>query len=273
MTRHYEGLIQDLHTSLVQNDLSSNTAATLSLHRLAHNLRSLIRSMNGELPDDAEPSPPPDPSQAHDPSLLPSSSSSSSVPTPEELNSLLKTREDWAIEREHEIARLDSENEYLRRVLGIDRASAAANGWLDDESRELSFFHGRRHFATAPYRTSSPAGQLGVVRGNLPSFEAVAHMVGGSSNMGMGMGIGIGPAPGPGAGGPAPGPPPLPGTPGGGPVGMPGGSVIQPGMRGVQGRRTAMFGGRGRGGPPYYDGNQNGQERPWQMQGGFDLGR
>ena len=55
-----------------------------------------------------------------------------------------------------------------------------------------------------------------------------------------------------------------------------GGGSIMPGMRGVQGRRTAMFG-RGRGnGPPFWDGmNQNPPppERPWQMQGGYELPR
>ena len=88
-------------------------------------------------------------------------------------------------------------------------------------------------------------------------------------NMALGnQGMGMGPAPGPGSG-PASGAgmmgPPGQGAGGGGPVGMPGGSMIQPGMRGVQGRRTAMFGGRGRGnGPPMWDGmNQNMQDRPW----------
>ncbi|TBU52314.1 hypothetical protein BD310DRAFT_981965 [Dichomitus squalens] len=52
---------------------------------------------------------------------------------------------------------------------------------------------------------------------------------------------------------------------------MPGGSVIQPGMRGVQGRRLAMFG-RGRGGPPFWDGmNQPALERPRQIQPGLAL--
>ena len=45
MTRHYEQLIQSLDASLVQNDFSSNTAATLSLHRLAQSLRTLLRSL------------------------------------------------------------------------------------------------------------------------------------------------------------------------------------------------------------------------------------
>ncbi|KAI0718903.1 hypothetical protein C8T65DRAFT_637311 [Cerioporus squamosus] len=268
MTRHYETLLQSLDTSLVQNNFANNADATESLYRLAQHLRSLMRAMNGEDPD----SPAPQPLNSHDPSSSSSSSSSSShpsIPTSEEVNALLTSREDWAVEREFEIARLEQENEALRRMLGIDSASAEANGWLEDEAREQTF---RRHFTTAPYRASSP-GQLGIVRGSIPSFETASHMVGGN----MGGGMGMGPAPGPGSG-PAPGmmAPPGQGAGGGAPVGMPGGSMIQPGMRGMQGRRTAMFGGRGRGnGPPMWDGmNQNTQDRPWQMQGGaFDLSR
>ena len=191
------------------------------------------------------------------------------IPTPAELDALLQSRDDWAMEHEAEIERLEHENEQLRRTLGIDRASAEANGWLADEARELTF---RRHIpAPAPYRSGSPGQGGGIVRGNIPAFD-------GQGLMGMGMGMGMGPAPGPGSGpssgvnlglgqGPGSGP--------GGPVGMPGGSMIQGGMRGMQGRRPAMFG-RGRGGPPMWDGvnQQPMQERPWQMQGGgFDLSR
>ncbi|KAI0756527.1 hypothetical protein C8Q80DRAFT_1333403 [Daedaleopsis nitida] len=252
MTRHYEHLIQSLDTSLVQNDFSNNASATLSLYRLAQNLRSLMRSLSGELPESSEhehehehehahaPEHGQGPDHDHDPALT------FDVPTLDELDALLAHREDWATEREHEIARLEHENAQLRRTLGVDRAAAEAHGWLEDEARELAF---RRHFVPAPYRTASP-GQLGVVRGSLPSFEAAAHVVGG--NMGMGAwGAWEG------AGG-----------------GAPGGNMMQPGMRGAQGRRTAMFG-RGRGGPPFWDGAQPVQERPWQMQGGggFDLGR
>ncbi|TBU62133.1 hypothetical protein BD310DRAFT_872393 [Dichomitus squalens] len=257
LTRHYETLIQNLDNSLAHNDLSTNTSATLSLHRLAQSLRALLYSISGEHPADS-PSQDDPHGQHGQHHALPSS-----VPTPEELDALLQSRDDWAIEREAEIARLERENEQLRRTLGIDRASAEANGWLEDEARELTF---RRHVAApAPYRSGSP-GQAGVVRGNIPLFD-------GPGQIGMGMGPapgqGSGPAPGPNMGPPGQGP----GAGPGGPVGMPGGSVIQPGMRGVQGRRPAMFG-RGRGGPPFWDGmNQPAQERPWQIQGGFDMNR
>ncbi|TBU50029.1 hypothetical protein BD309DRAFT_908551 [Dichomitus squalens] len=254
LTRHYETLIQNFDHSLAQYDLSTNTSATLSLHRLAQSLRALLYSISGEHPADS-------PSQ-NDPHGQ-HHALSSSVPTPEELDALLQSRDDWAIEREAEIARLERENEQLRRTLGIDRASAEANGWLEDEARELTV---RRHIAApAVYRSRRP-GQAGILRGNIPLFD-------GPGQIGMGMGPapgqGSGPAPGPSMGPPGQGP----GAGPGGPVGMPGGSVIQPGMRGVQGRRLAMFG-RGRGGPPFWDGmNQPALERPRQIQPGFDMNR
>ena len=42
-------------------------------------------------------------------------------------------REDWALEREHEIARLAKENEELRRMLGIDTDNARRHGILDED--------------------------------------------------------------------------------------------------------------------------------------------
>ena len=44
-------------------------------------------------------------------------------------------REDWALEREYEIARLERENEALRRIMGIDEESMAATGMSLDLDR------------------------------------------------------------------------------------------------------------------------------------------
>lgn len=44
-------------------------------------------------------------------------------------------RSDWALERESEIARLEKENEELRRLLGIDEGSVAAKGVSVDLDR------------------------------------------------------------------------------------------------------------------------------------------
>ncbi|OSD06165.1 hypothetical protein PYCCODRAFT_1423049 [Trametes coccinea BRFM310] len=291
LRRHYEVLMQSLDSSLVQTDLSNNTTTALSLHRLAHSLRALLQSLDGEPPQQFGHlrliGPSPDPNQEEQPpnqdASAPSSStsassvsSSSSSTSPESLDAPADARDDWALEREAEIARLERENEELRRALGIDRAAAEANGWLADEARELTF--GRRHVPVHSYhphqqqqqqfaqqlqqqRAGSPGSGM---RPGLPSFD----MGGGGGGMGMGMGMGMGQQGGPMGMGMPPGQ--GQGAGGGAPMGMQG--MGQPGMRGVQGRRTAMFG-RGRGGapPPLWEGmnpSQPPQERPWQMQGG-----
>ena len=65
----------------------------------------------------------------------------------EELASLLDSltqatdaegRQDWALERESEISRLERENEELRRLLGIDEANMAAQGVTLDLDRSES---------------------------------------------------------------------------------------------------------------------------------------
>lgn len=282
--------MQTLDTSLPQTVLSNDDATALSLYRLAQNLRALLQSLHGES-SEAPQLPHPetqnsaeasehasqsteDPSE---PSNALTASEPSDVPT---FDALLDTRDDWALEREAEIARLERENEELRRALGIDRASAEANGWLEDEARELTF---RRQIPVHPYPLQQQhsqqqfqqlqqqqqqlqrAGSPGQRPGLPSSFEAAAHMAGGGmvvmgGPQGPGGPMGQGPG---GMGGP-------PGAGGGGPMGMQG--MGQPGMRGVQGRRPAMFGrGRGGGPPPMWEGMNPSQppaERPWQMQGG-----
>ena len=46
-------------------------------------------------------------------------------------------RQDWAVERECEISRLEKENEELRKVLGIDEANMNACGVVLDPSRDI----------------------------------------------------------------------------------------------------------------------------------------
>lgn len=249
--------MQSLDSALAQTDLSHNTTTTLSLHRLAQTLRALLQSMNGE------------PSEPHPPPAEPPSAPAP-TPDPAPLATLLDARDDWALERETEISRLERENEELRRALGIDRASAEANGWLADEARELTF---RRYIPTTypgQYRTGSPAGMQ---RQGIPAFDGMGM------NMNMSMNMMGGPNQGQGGQGPMPMQQGPGQGPGGGQMVMQGPGMGQPGMRGSQGRRPAMFGrGRGSGGQPPWEGmNLNGppQDRPWQMQGGggFDLGR
>ncbi|KAI0830790.1 hypothetical protein BC628DRAFT_902914 [Trametes gibbosa] len=300
LTRHYEILMQSLDASLAQTDLSHDTSTTISLHRLAHNLGALLDSLNGEASDapaapaaSAAASSPPQSQSQPQPHPPPAAS-----PSPPPTLAAFLPRDDWAHEREVEIARLAAENEALRRTLGIDRASAAANGWLADEAREHAL---RRYIPPAAY-PPRPAGsprQIGLQRPGMPVFDGAVGAPqqgqggGGGGGGGGGMNVsmnsvnmnmnvnmnvnmmgggqgGAGPMPMQQGQGQGPGP--------GGQMGMQQG-MGQPGMRGVQGRRPAMFGrGRGAGGNPMWEGMNPGappQERPWQMQGngGFDLAR
>lgn len=243
LTQHYESLIMARETSLLQADLSSNSAVDNSIHRLGMNLRALLRNLAGE---EGDPSEDPD---AHLDAEGPGGDEGGQTPGDDELLEMLLGREDWALERESEVARLERENEALRRALGIDRASAETNGWLDDEARELAYR--RPQFTSQRSGSPGPSPALGEApRYQGPVFDSMPNQ------------------------GPA----------GGGNGGAMAGNQVQraaemaqPGMRGAQGRRPAMFG-RGRGnGTPYWDpganhGSQTG-ERPWLAQVGMDLSR
>ncbi|OJA08107.1 MADS box transcription factor [Rhizopogon vesiculosus] len=116
LTRHYEGL---LHACDAQNqyaDLTSETKSAVSLQRLARSLRALHRSMSGEE------------SEVND---------DRGEDSPVDVHALIQTldqqadsemRDDWALEREVEISRLEKENEELRKMLGIDSASLSEKG-------------------------------------------------------------------------------------------------------------------------------------------------
>ncbi|KZT08612.1 uncharacterized protein LAESUDRAFT_723493 [Laetiporus sulphureus 93-53] len=230
LTHHYESLILARETSLMNADLSDNTAVADSLARLSENLRALFRSLGGE-PDNSQSTS--EGTQHED---------NGDAPHEDDFLEDLLGHDDWAIERESEISRLEKGNEELRKVLGIDRTSAEANGWLEDEAREMSTFT-RRPSTFRPQREESP--------GPGPETIAGARPTGGTFE-----------------------PIPLTGL---------GGSVLlsnpmqrsefQPGMRGMQGRRPAMFGQRGRGAGPLWDAanHQLMQDRPWQAQSGLDL--
>ncbi|KAF9245731.1 hypothetical protein BU15DRAFT_40898 [Melanogaster broomeanus] len=125
LTRHYEGLLLACDTQHQFDDLATETQTAISLQRLAQNLRALYRSMTGE--DSG------------------SSEENLDDDTPFDVQSLIDAldndatlhfREDWALERESEIARLEKENEELRKVLGIDPATLAEKGVTLDVDRE-----------------------------------------------------------------------------------------------------------------------------------------
>ncbi|EKM61464.1 uncharacterized protein PHACADRAFT_82211 [Phanerochaete carnosa HHB-10118-sp] len=230
LTKHYENLLLARESAQMQADLSSNTAVATSLQRLSENLHALLHSMAGEGPADTH--------------------KDGETRSPEEeqelLEQLLDSREDWAMEREAEIARLEQENEELRKLLGIDRANVEAKGWLEEEARELTVSQ-YVPIVRQP-REPSPQQEERPVPGISPFINITS------------------------------GPP--------GPPRMQEGRMQDgrmqdgrmqegPGMRMTQGRRPAMFGQRGRGGgPALWEGAAHPpppQERSWQAQAGLDL--
>lgn len=50
-------------------------------------------------------------------------------------------REDWAVEREREIIRLQKENEELRKMLGVDSENAQRMGWIDEVQDHRPVLH------------------------------------------------------------------------------------------------------------------------------------
>lgn len=116
LTRHYNTLLLSQDAASVNNNISSNAHVSESLQRLTDNLKNLLRSLGGD-----------DPSNSGDDDDKPLS----------DLVNYLEddTREDWAVERELEISRLEKENEELRKMLGIDSQNAQRMGW-DDELQE-----------------------------------------------------------------------------------------------------------------------------------------
>ncbi|KAJ7103139.1 hypothetical protein B0H15DRAFT_811100 [Mycena belliarum] len=139
LTRHYEALLLTRETQNLSLDLASGTDLARSLQRVSQLLRGMLRSMAGEDTDLHNPDPDYDGGE-----------SGVGFIDPSDLQALVNTldetgqagyagtdgREDWAFEREYEIARLEQENAELRRMLGIDPASLAASGVSLDFERE-----------------------------------------------------------------------------------------------------------------------------------------
>lgn len=131
LARHYETLIQTRESQSIAADVTANTNMLQSLHRLSHHLQSLLRLMTGEEPESEPSSPPSD--------FVPDSTS-----LREEVEGLQKLmqkveeqannefgesgRQDWALQREWEIHRLEAENEVLRKALEIDEENMNTRG-------------------------------------------------------------------------------------------------------------------------------------------------
>jgi hypothetical protein len=212
LTRHYEAHLLSRESRVFNTNLMANPNAAQSLNRLTQHLRGLLKTMAGE---EAEPL------HDNDPNYDDFASTEGQI---QELFTLLEAaternegyeglegRQDWAVERECEITRLERENEDLRRMLGIDEASLAERGITVDVGRLES---GR-------YSTFLP----GVNRRSTGSSDSYSSRLGYWENAGGG-----------GGGGSGNGQPPTPA------LQRP--MDLQPGMRiGPQARRTAIFGG------------------------------
>jgi len=209
---------------------------TQSLQRLSHHLRGLLRSLAGEDPDPSDPLF----DYGLDPDYVPEG-----LVDLGELGNLLETldersrggypgadgRAEWAIERESEIARLDKENEEMRRLLGIDEENLAATGVkLDVERVESGRYSSFLRKGTSSGDTwssywDSPA-QPGGGGGGAPLQRAMdlqpgmrlgqgrrTGIFGGGRGRGGLTGIGIGQNPSGAWNNQPPSPSPIPGTP------------------------------------------------------------
>ncbi|PSS29710.1 hypothetical protein PHLCEN_2v2858 [Hermanssonia centrifuga] len=160
LTRHYENLLLARESSSMQEDLSNNTTIADSLQRLSESLHALLHSMAGEEP--------------------PNHQNEGGIEEAERLlDSLLDNREDWATERESEIARLEQENEQLREMLGIDKATAKTQGWLEDEARELTYtpYVPTTMPQPSPHSTESSPGGQGSGRPTTSPFDHLQELL------------------------------------------------------------------------------------------------
>lgn len=150
----------------MSTDLKDSANISQPLQRLAHYLRGLLRSMAGEDPEDPR-------FQNMDPDY---DGSGFGLEDLKDLESLLDAldeqgyaglegRQDWAVEREAEISRLEKENEELRQRLGIDAANMAEKAiTLDlDRIESTRTFLSRRQALSDNYQRpqhwDAPAGQ------------------------------------------------------------------------------------------------------------------
>ncbi|KAH7910819.1 hypothetical protein BJ138DRAFT_1179992 [Hygrophoropsis aurantiaca] len=99
LIREYESRLLSRESEGATRDLAFSTAHSEALARLSNTLRLLMRSVQGEEPSGSK-------------------SASSNVPPSPDSAIEFETGEDWALERECELSRLERENIVLRRLLG-----------------------------------------------------------------------------------------------------------------------------------------------------------
>lgn len=222
ISRHYESLLifQNRPESSSGSDSTNNTHAAASLVRLSQLLQMLQSSLDGKHKEDAVESLE-EPTDSH----------------LEDVDSDEDEREDWAVERETEISRLEKENAELRHLLGIDAESVQNQGWKDEELEE--------------HRPVIQMLRASMAHANL-------HDAWGQRNSPQLAPFNAGPVPGNAIAAPQQQTIPLQLA-----------VDFQPGMRAAGAlRRPSMF---GRGASPFWD-RSTPQERPWlQGHGGLDL--
>ncbi|KAI6114930.1 hypothetical protein EV401DRAFT_1978890 [Pisolithus croceorrhizus] len=123
LTRHYEALLLACDSQNLYTSLANETRTADSLQRLTVALRALYRTLIGEDPESSDS----EPLDLH--ALIQALSDESAPPI---------VQDDWALERETEISRLQQENEELRKMLGIDPSSLQEKGIVLDMEREGS---------------------------------------------------------------------------------------------------------------------------------------
>ena len=218
-------------TAAMDADLSINTRVAESLQRLSENLHSLLHSMAGEEP----------------PNTRAEGSEHAEEGQEELLERVFESQEDWGLEREAEIERLERENDELRKMLGIDKATAEEHGWTEGDP-DLTY---------QPYVRIPPPAQQSP-RQPAPRALPPPQQYMGMGNYQMQSGVQQ--------------------NQNYGPPQQRAGDSLGAGMRGNAPRRASMFGSgqRGRGGgPQMWDGGHTNTpvvpERPWQAQLGLDL--
>ncbi|KAF9527591.1 hypothetical protein CPB83DRAFT_393453 [Crepidotus variabilis] len=120
LIRDFEAKLLAREEENATRDLLQTSSISNSLVRLSHLLRQILRAQNGESTE-APPPPPPIPPFTTDPDTnsnheAEGSSSSSDLATEAEPEPELS---DHALERDIELARLERENEELRRLIGL----------------------------------------------------------------------------------------------------------------------------------------------------------
>ncbi|KAF7365335.1 hypothetical protein MVEN_00405500 [Mycena venus] len=118
LSREYESQLLARQEECDSQDLGSSTMVYESLGRISHVLRQLLRAQGGELPEPS-PSSPIAEVEPSAPLHVEEREPWTTLAAREPWTAPAVTGADHALEREIELARLEKENEELRRMLGI----------------------------------------------------------------------------------------------------------------------------------------------------------